>query len=267
MPPFGRWCGWARRSDVYVGVGLWCRRLVDDDDGVANHHFGKFADVWKHLLLVEVLAVCRPARYAETHAGSAAYPVVADPERDFGFGHFLRQASEISALADSLYHTHLAALAGRTASPVYPGSALLAMLELQQNCEYLFCDLDPDSVSDLAERRDTLEIVRCTVARTNGLSAVAAWVGHEGSDTIVHIDPFDPELVGGDGRSALDLAEHLIERGTGLVYWYGYDNPSQAAWAYKRLARGGTSVWCVDAMITDLNGSDSGGDWVCGRVP
>lgn len=138
------------------------------------------------------------------------------------------------------------------------------MLELQQNCEYLFYDLDPDSVSDLAEWRDTLEIVRCTVARTNGLSAVAAWVGHEASDTIVHIDPFDPELVGGDGRSALDLAEHLIERGTGLVYWYGYDNPSQAAWAYKRLARGGASVWCADAMITDSNGSDSGGDWVCG---
>lgn len=39
---------------------------------MANRHFGKFADAWKHLVLGEVLVATSPARYAETHAGSAA---------------------------------------------------------------------------------------------------------------------------------------------------------------------------------------------------
>ena len=50
---------------------------------MANQHFGKFADVWKHLLLVEVLAREQPARYAETHAGSGAYRWIDDAERRF----------------------------------------------------------------------------------------------------------------------------------------------------------------------------------------
>ena len=45
---------------------------------MANHHFGKFADTWKHLVVNEVLADLRPTRYAETHAGSASYPMIVD---------------------------------------------------------------------------------------------------------------------------------------------------------------------------------------------
>ncbi len=51
---------------------------------MANHHFGKFADTWKHLVVNEVLADLRPTRYAETHAGSATYPMIADAEREYG---------------------------------------------------------------------------------------------------------------------------------------------------------------------------------------
>jgi 23S rRNA A2030 N6-methylase RlmJ len=37
---------------------------------MANPHFGKLGDVWKHAALAEVLERERPRRYAETHAGS-----------------------------------------------------------------------------------------------------------------------------------------------------------------------------------------------------
>lgn len=49
--------------------------------GMANRHFGKVADVWKHLPLVEILAVDQPNQYGETHAGSAGYRLVDDSER------------------------------------------------------------------------------------------------------------------------------------------------------------------------------------------
>jgi len=52
---------------------------------VANRHYAKIADVWKHLPLTELLAVERPTRYLESHAGSAQYPLTASPERDYGF--------------------------------------------------------------------------------------------------------------------------------------------------------------------------------------
>jgi len=66
---------------------------------MANHHFGKLADVWKHLVLDEVLAEMNPDRYAETHAGSATYPMVDDPERRFGVLGFLDGLASDDALA------------------------------------------------------------------------------------------------------------------------------------------------------------------------
>ena len=40
-------------------------------------------------MLDEVLFAAKPARYAETHAGSAAYPMSYDAERQYGILGFL----------------------------------------------------------------------------------------------------------------------------------------------------------------------------------
>ena len=50
---------------------------------MANTHFGKLADVWKHLPLAEILAIERPPTYWETHAGGGAYAMADDPERRY----------------------------------------------------------------------------------------------------------------------------------------------------------------------------------------
>jgi hypothetical protein len=59
-------------------------------DGMANRHFGKIADVWKHAALMEAIGRVAPGRYAETHAGPAAYPMVRDSEREFVFTSYRR---------------------------------------------------------------------------------------------------------------------------------------------------------------------------------
>ncbi len=216
---------------------------------MANRHFGKLSDVWKHAALAEVVERERPLRYAETHAGSGAYPIVHDGERQFGIVRFLDVAARFEVLARSRYR----AAAGSWISDrgLYPGSALLAMTVLGGASSYLLCDLDPGSAGDLRRWAGELSLHGCEVAETDGMAAVAAWLdGHAGQPGLVHIDPFDPDARGPGGYSAMELAVRVAESGTGLVYWYGYDQPGEQAWAYGRLtAQTGAPLWCGDVMV------------------
>jgi 23S rRNA A2030 N6-methylase RlmJ len=231
---------------------------------MANHHFGKFGDVWKHLALAEVLALERPSRYAETHAGSGANSMVDDPERRFGVFRFLEIADATSSLGKSRYRAVLNQL-GDVRS-FYPGSALMAMAELGATTSYLLCDLDPISVGDLRAWSTQLGITHCEVAQADGMTAVRPWLeGSAGSttasDVVVHIDPFDPHSRLADGPSALDLAGRLADEGYGLVYWYGYDSPDRTAWAYHTLGEMTRApLWCGDMMIADETGAGRPGD-------
>jgi 23S rRNA A2030 N6-methylase RlmJ len=225
---------------------------------MANRHFGKLSDVWKHAALAEVLERQPPRRYAETHAGSGAYPIVRDRERQFGILRFLDVAARSEVLARSRYRAVAAFwLNGRG---LYPGSALLAMTVLGDASSYLLCDLDPGSAADLRGWARELSLSGCEVAEVDGMAAVAAWLDrHAGQPGLVHIDPFDPDARGPGGYSALELATRVANSGTPLVYWYGYDQPGEQAWAYTRLtAQTRAPLWCGDVMVTGT--SSTAGD-------
>lgn len=226
---------------------------------MANHHFGKFADVWKHLVLDEVLVSLKPARYAETHAGSAAYPMVADPERRYGVTGFLDRLPESSPLrATAFFKVADRFVNGRPAQ--YPGSALQAMTLLGDACEYLLCDLDPVSASDLRSWAAQLKLSRCEVAQRNGNAAVRQWLNRP-ERTVVHIDPFDPFRREDGGPSAIEMAAQVAEAGHTLVYWYGFDHPGERAWPVKELrSRTRAPLWCGDFMITTREGAAENGD-------
>lgn len=78
-------------------------RLLVECPTVANRHYAKIADVWKHLPLAELLAVQPPTLYLESHAGSALYPLTASPERDYGVRWFLDHAEASPATANCAY--------------------------------------------------------------------------------------------------------------------------------------------------------------------
>jgi hypothetical protein len=84
---------------------------------MANQHFANLGDVWKHLLLTQVISWLRPGHYVETHAGSAIYRLVDDVERGLGAEMFLSTSSEIEPLRSSPYRRHILEFA-RGAEPV-----------------------------------------------------------------------------------------------------------------------------------------------------
>src|SRR5215472_3837194 len=218
---------------------------------MANPHFGKIADVWKHAALAEVLKREPPGWYAETHAGSGAYPIVRDREREFGILRFLEVAPRFAVLAQSPYRA-IAASYVEGDPGLYPGSALLAMTLLGDASSYLLCDLDRESITDLRRWSRELGLRRCEVAETDGMTAVAALLdGEARGHGLVHIDPFDPDARGPGGYSALELAARIADSGTRLVYWYGYDEADDQAWAHKKLAAlTRTPLWCGDVLVT-----------------
>lgn len=225
--------------------------LLSDDYAplMANRHFGKFADVWKHLVVDEVLDNVKPARYAETHAGSGAYAMVHDAERQYGVLGFLEDLSSSKALSTAAFSNVTSAFVQGQPS-LYPGSALQAMTLLGDQCAYLLCDMDPVSVDDLRAWSHRLNLSHCEVAQRDGMAAVREWLG-DPSATVVHIDPFEPFTREEGGPSAIELAAEVADAGHTLVYWYGFDNPKQRSWAMDEIRTStSASLWCGDFMVT-----------------
>ncbi len=86
---------------------------------MANPHFANLGDVWKHLLLAEVISWLRPGHYVETHSGSATYRLVCDIERGLGVEMFLSASSEAEPLLSSPYRRYIREFA-RGSEPVVP---------------------------------------------------------------------------------------------------------------------------------------------------
>ncbi len=233
---------------------------------MANRHYAKIADVWKHLPLAELLAQERPARYLESHAGSALYPFTPSPERDYGVRWFLDHADASSAIAGSAYHQLLTASPAQDGYPVsYPGSAMLAMRLLGRAADYVFCDTDPDSVASLREAAERTGLIDQTRIIEGDGRAVIWNEASEAPDVhtwAIHIDPFDAYGAGPSGApSAVVLARRLAEKGAMISYWYGYNDGDRAMWAWEEIAvraqSKARSLWCGDVRLAEPE-TDSG---------
>jgi 23S rRNA (adenine2030-N6)-methyltransferase len=196
---------------------------------MANVHYAKIGDVWKHLLLAEVLRIERPGYYWESHAGSSSYPLTRSPERDYGVFLFLERASSSAALEGSAYR-RLLYLRGRGRPPqTYPGSPRIAMELLGDAAEFVFCDLDGQSLANTAENARALGIAsdRARLVQGDGISTLeeelARLSEEEASGTFLHVDPYRPSEPGHGGESPLGLFARAAEREVGCMLWYGFD--------------------------------------------
>jgi len=196
---------------------------------MANVHYAKIGDVWKHLPLAEVLGIERPGRYWESHAGSSSYPLTRSPQRDYGVFHFLERAGLSSALKGSAYRRLLCLRERGRTPPTYPGSPLIAMELLGDGAEFVFCDLDGQSLATIAEDARALEVPasRVRLVQGDGVSTldgeIACLTEEEAFATFLHVDPYLPLESGRGGETPLGLFAGAAERGVGCMLWYGFD--------------------------------------------
>jgi hypothetical protein len=233
---------------------------------MANRHFGKLADVWKHLVLAEVLTVDRPRRFYDTHAGHAVYAMTVDLERRYGVVNFIDVAARQATLAASNYFRVLRQqMGGRDELTEYPAGPMIAMRQLGKECDYCFCDLDPESTANIRTMAVALAVEsQVRVVAGDGMTAVHnALKGlADVKRTVVYIDPFDHLAVGPGGLSALEVAREAADLGAAVVYWYGYNRPDQRGWIFNLLCDLAPAArwWCGDIMVTATDADMSSGD-------
>jgi 23S rRNA A2030 N6-methylase RlmJ len=237
---------------------------------MANPHFANVGDVWKHLLLAEVISWLQPGQYVETHAGSAIYRLVDDVERGLGTGTFLRASAEIEPLRSSLYRRHILEFA-RGAEPSYPGSPLLAMRLLGHACGYVFCDTDPASVADLQAARERLGLRdKVEVIHGDGLAETTALLQARaiGAASLVHVDPFDFRAAGPGAVSALELVTCLAAAGIPVFVWYGLTASSAAHELFHEvtIAAPTAQAWSAELRVGGRRADAAGVGPGCGAL-
>ena len=196
---------------------------------MANTHFAEIGDVWKHLPLAEVLALERPARYWETHAGSAGYPLAPSPTREYGVYRLLARAHRAPVVERSVYLRLLREFGAGGPGARYPGSPRIAMAVLGRTArEYRLADTDPASAGDL--RAVAARLVgrnRVTVVEGDGvaaLSAALAALGPAGAaSTLALVDPYQSLQPTASGISPAELWARLGARGVRAMLWYGFE--------------------------------------------
>lgn len=227
---------------------------------MANPHFAQIGDVWKHLVVGDLLERRRPSRYWESHAGSGTYPLDRAWEREYGVFTLLREAPRAPAIDASRLAWLVRTLPpGEDGGPRYPGSSRLAMEVLGDAATYLLCDLDPSSVADLARSArelDLTDLVR--VERTDGIAAIREAALRldppAARSTFVLVDPFHETERSADGLDALDLFADLARAGVAVALWHGYAEIGDRDAVRSRTTLAGLPAWSLDVTTEFLRG-------------
>lgn len=110
-------------------------------------HFGKQADVFKHLVLCEILQTEKPQVYVETNSASAIYRMSHTVEQQYGIYHFLEKANKEKFLRNSIYYK-LESIEMEKGN--YLGSPALAMNILEKRAsQYIFFDIEKDALENI----------------------------------------------------------------------------------------------------------------------
>ncbi len=185
-------------------------------------HFGKPADVLKHLVLCEVMKDEQPQIYVETNSACAEYLLSRTPEQQYGIYFFIDKAKNYKELFNSVYF-NLESV--EVKNNRYLGSPGLAMNILQNSTErFIFFDIEPDplnNIRDFAERQQLSENVKLlnqdSVIGTYNLLPTLP------QSTLIHIDPYEIDKPSKNGQTYFDLFVQATKQGLKCVLWYGFN--------------------------------------------
>ena len=184
-------------------------------------HFGKQPDVFKHLILCEVLQNEKPHTYVETNSACAVYHISRTPEQQYGIYHFLDRAHNEIKLKVSNYYCleNLIMKKG-----CYLGSPGLAMQTLGvKTNEYLFFDIENSSLENVklfAKDKKLYEQIK--TFNCDSIEEVMNLLPTFPISTFLHIDPYRIDEKGPNGYTYLDVLIKATQLGLKCLLWYGF---------------------------------------------
>lgn len=187
----------------------------------AYTHYGKQADVFKHLILCEVLNNEMPTVYIDTNSACATYQLEHTPEQNHGVYHFLQNALRIDKLKNSLYYKQERDAALKDC---YYGSPALAMKVVRKNADkYYFFDLESKSLENVKtfaahEHLDN----RIIIQNCDSTKGVMDLLPTLSETTFLHIDPYEIDVKGIGGHTYFDIFAQATKLGMKCLLWYGF---------------------------------------------
>jgi 23S rRNA (adenine2030-N6)-methyltransferase len=210
-------------------------------------HAGNFADVFKHVALVRILAylTCKetPLRYLDTHAGVGRYDLASDAagrtgEWRGGIGRLVDADMPETVAALMRPYIELAGLTGQERT-TYLGSPLLAQRLLRSQDRLVLCELHPKDA--IALERTIGRDRRVQVLGTDGYHALNAQIPPKERRGLVLIDPpFESPLEFERLASAVVAAHRKWPTGAYLI-WYPLKYPTAAQSFVEQIAAAGVS--------------------------
>jgi 23S rRNA (adenine2030-N6)-methyltransferase len=199
-------------------------------------HAGNFADLLKHLVLVQIIEYLKlkpaPIRYIDTHAGAGLYDLNSAMSQKTGEFQQGIGALELSCLPQET-RVFGALLQPFLARRQYPGSPLIAATLLREQDELRLYERHPADFPRLADllARDS----RVRVFDTDGFAAVKSQLPVQRARALVLMDPSyeraeEYRLVTEAASEALRRMPHAV-----LAVWYPIVEPPHLEPMLKRL--------------------------------
>lgn len=198
-------------------------------------HFGKQADVLKHLLLCELLRIEKPRVYVETNAACAQYALEKTPEQEYGIYHFLKKAgaAEKECMPERAEYHHPKGALRRSAyyqqeseamqANRYIGSPGLAMNILGDTARYIFFDIESAPLENVSQYAATKGLKECiTLFNRDSIEGTLELLSSLPASSFLHIDPYEIDKPGRNDRTYLDVFIEAAKAGMRCFLWYGY---------------------------------------------
>ncbi|HEY0961523.1 MAG TPA: 23S rRNA (adenine(2030)-N(6))-methyltransferase RlmJ [Pseudomonadales bacterium] len=235
-------------------------------------HAGNFADVLKHLVLVNVLQYAMrkdaPLFYVDTHAGAGLYGLNADAARKTGeaadgigrldFAALQAQAGADGRDALQAYHAAVGPFLARTK---YPGSPLVAAALLRRQDHLRLFELHSTDFRLLLENVEHDRRIHCE--QEDGFKALPALLPPVQKRAVVLIDP-SFEVKDDYARSVRALV-NVYERmpSAQVLLWYPVVQRAQVDWMVTTLLKSPLrDLWQVELGVqpdTEAHGMTASG--------
>lgn len=185
-------------------------------------HFGKQAEVWKHLPLCDVMLNEKPSVYIETNSAYAHYLLERTPEQEYGIFYFLEKAKFNDELEKSEYYQleNSAMQKG-----YYLGSPALALsVFLNKIDNYVFFDIDNEALKNISQFSAKLGLSdKIEVKNQDSRIGLYNLIKSLPQSTLIHFDPYEIIEPASNGYSYLDLFIEASNLGLKCFLWYGFN--------------------------------------------